>query len=115
MKIKVGSLRPGPVDRAPFLGLRLATAMFGVVAVVAISQLLFLRIDICGDTSAWWIGLAFISPLVFLGLCAACATVARSDAGKGVWVTVAGFLLLMYIYGASATLVNGGALDTTWC
>jgi hypothetical protein len=115
MKIKVGSARPDPVDRTPFFRLRLATAVFGVVAVAATSQLLSLRVDICGDTSGWWIGAVFISPLVFVGLCTVCATVATNHAEKATWVTVAGFLMLLYVFGASATLVGSGALNTTWC
>ena len=49
------------------------------------------------------------------GLSAVCATVARGDAERGVWVTVASFLMLLYIFGASATLVGSGALATNWC
>lgn len=115
MKTKVGSRRSDPVDRAPFFRLRIANAMLGVVAVAATFQLVFLRVDICGDTSGWWIGVVFISPLVFVGLGAVCATVARGDAERGAWLTVASLLMLLYIFGASATLVAGGAFNTTWC
>jgi hypothetical protein len=115
MKIKVGPSRPGAVHRTRFFSLRLATAILGVVAIGAIVQLFSGRVDICGETSGWWIGAVFISPLVWVGLCAWCATVARSDAERSIWVTVAGFLMLLYVFGASATLVRGGALATTWC
>jgi hypothetical protein len=115
MKAMAGSLHSDPAARVPFFKFRVATALFGVVAAVSVFQLVFLRIDICGDVSGWWVATVSISPLVFVGLCAVCATVTRSDAEKGSRVTVASLLMLLYIYGASATLVGGGALATNWC
>ena len=60
---------------------------------------------------AWGI---FLSPLIFVGLCAWCATVAKSAVAQGVWSVVAAFLMLPYLYGAAAALLTGGLL-TTWC
>lgn len=90
--------------------MRLATAIFGLVAVGAISQLYFGNVDLCGDVSGWWIGAVFILPLVFVGLCTWSATAVDSDAEKSAWATVAGLLTLVYIYGAAYTIINAGGI-----
>ena len=114
MRSKSASLRTYEVHRSGLISLRLATAIFGVVAVGATSQLFFGNIDICGGASGWWIGAVFISPLVFVGMCTGCATVASSDAEKGTWATVGGLLMLLYFYGAAATIINSGWISA-WC
>ncbi len=114
MKGKVGSFQPDAVRRVPFFSLRLATAIFGVVAVGAVSKLFFGNVDLCGGVSGWWIGAVFVSPLIFVGMCTWCATVARREAEKSTWATVAGLLMLLYFYGVAHTIISAGGI-TAWC
>ena len=47
-------------------------------------------------------------------MCTWCATVARIDAEKSTWATVAGLLMLLYFYGVVNTLIMAGGI-TAWC
>ena len=114
MESTVGSSQPEAVHRVSFISLRLVTALLGVVAVGAVSQLFFGNVDLCGGVSGWWIGVVFASPLIFAGMCTWCATVAMSDAEKSTWATVAGLLMLLYFYGVAHTIIMAGGI-TAWC
>ena len=72
------------------------------------------NVDICGGSPGWWIAGVFLSPLVFVGLCTWCATVAPTAVEQGTWVTAAALLMLPYIFGTAAALLTGGIL-TNWC
>jgi len=111
---EVGPHRPSSVRKIGLLWLRLVTVIFGVLAVGATAELFFANVDICGGSPGWWLAGVFLSPLIFVGLCAWCATVARSVVAQGVWSIVAALLMLPYLYGAAAALLTGGLL-TTWC
>lgn len=114
MRSTVGRSRRETVHRAVLRSLRLAAVLFGVVALGALYELFLGNVDICGGSSGWWIGAVFISPLIFVGLCTACATIAWNEAEKATWGMVAGLLALLYIYGTAATLMSG-TLGTLWC
>jgi len=79
------------------------TVIFGVVAVGATAELFFANVDICGESHGWWLAGIFLSPLIFVGLCAWCAEVAKSAAEQGVRSVVATFLMLPYICGVAAS------------
>ncbi len=110
----VGPFRRGGENRITLIRLRLVTATVGIAAVGATSVLFFGNVDICGESSGWWIGALFISPLVFVGLCSWCATIAQNEAEKSTWATLGGLSMLMYVYAAAMTLMSGG-LQTLWC
>jgi hypothetical protein len=92
----------------------MVTAIVGIAAVGATSVLFFGSVDICGESSGWWIGALFITPLVFVGLCSWCATIAQSETEKSLWATLGGLSTLLYIYAAAGTLMSGG-LQTLGC
>ncbi len=114
MNLMVGPFRRGGEHRITLIRLRLVTATVGIAAVGATSVLFFGNVDICGESSGWWIGALFISPLVFVGLCSWCATIAQNEAEKSTWAMLGGLSMLMYVYAAAMTLMSGG-LQTLWC
>ena len=114
MEGKAVPSRTGPVRRTGLFWLRLVTVGIGVVAVGATAQLFFANVDICGGSPGWWIAGGFVSPLVFVGLCTWCATIARTGVEQGAWVNAAALLVLLYIPGTAAALLTGGIL-TNWC
>ncbi|MEA2023843.1 MAG: hypothetical protein U9N79_06055 [Actinomycetota bacterium] len=114
MRSKSVSLRTYEAHRIKLISLRLATAILGLVAVGAISELFFGNVDLCGGVSGWWIGAVFISPLIFVGMCTWCATVVRGETEKSTWATVAGLLMLLYFYGVAHTVISAGGI-TAWC
>ena len=114
MKLTVGPFRRDAEHRTTLFYLRLATVIVGIVAVGATFELFFGNVDICGESPGWWIGALFISPLVFVGLCSWCATIAVNEVEKSTWATLGGLLALLYIYAAAGTLMSG-ELGTLWC
>ena len=102
------------VQRTTLQSLRMAAAVSGIVAFGAIFQLFFGNVDICGESPAWWLGTLFISPLIFVGLCMACSTIADNAAEKATWGLVGALVALLYIYGATGTFMSG-SLNTLWC
>ena len=108
MTSQADPLRPGAMRRGAMVLLRLVSAVVGVAAVAATAALFLGKIDICGGLPGWWIGVVFITPLVFVGLCSWCASVVPSDVEKGAWVAVAALLMLLYLPAAAVAFVSGG-------
>lgn len=110
----VDPFRRGGEHRITLFSLRIVAAIVGMVAVGATSVLFFGNVDICGESSGWWIGALFISPLVFVGLCSWCATIAQNEAEKSTWAMLGGLSALLYLYAAVGTLMSG-ELQSLWC
>lgn len=91
MTSQADPFRPGAIRRVVLTSLRLVSAVVGVAAVAATAALFLGKIDICSGLSGWWIGIVFVTPLLFTGLCTWCASVVPSDAEKSAWVAVAAF------------------------
>jgi hypothetical protein len=114
MRLTVGPFRRDAEHRISLVALRRATVIAGIVAVGATFELFFGNVDICGESSEWWIGALFISPLVFVGMCSWCATSAVNEVEKSTWATLGGLQALLYMYAAAGTLMSG-ELNTLWC
>lgn len=114
MRLAVGPFRRDADHRSTLIVLRLATVIVGIAAFASMFELFFGNVDICGGSPGWWIGALFVTPLVFVGLCAWCSTSAVNEIEKGTWAAIGSLMALFYIYASAGTLMSG-ELGTLWC